>query len=257
MVLSLKVIGYYEHDNFGDDQYKLSFVELLDTYLYEHYRIEFLDCDKINNNNFSDTDIIIIGGGDVLNEYFLTRIKRCFLGKPNLIIALSVGLPYTNILVETDLLEIIDYIFIRTLVDLNNFKKYFYEDRIFYLPDVSYILSNNYNFVKNIINNNYDIDLQSSVIIQNDNSLEYTTFIKNIRDKDTSEFKDKYVIGICLSRHFYNKNYKDEYNNILNKLTDTISEYILNKDCILIFIPFNTNNINPNENDTLIADDII
>ena len=48
MVLSLKIIGYYEHNNFGDDQYKLSMDKLFHTYLSSiDYEIYFLDCDKI------------------------------------------------------------------------------------------------------------------------------------------------------------------------------------------------------------------
>ena len=44
MVLSLKIVGYYEHNNFGDDQYKLSMNKLFSTYLNgQDYEIEFLD----------------------------------------------------------------------------------------------------------------------------------------------------------------------------------------------------------------------
>ena len=46
------------------------------------------------------TDIIIVGGGDVLNSYFINKIYDKFNNKKNLIIALSVGIPYINMLVE-------------------------------------------------------------------------------------------------------------------------------------------------------------
>ena len=148
MQLHFKIIGYYEHCNFGDDQYKKSFSKLLADYIHSDYTIDFYNCDKIHEKSqvtFKNTDIIIIGGGDILNPYFLNKINKQFKKGENLIIAFSVGLPYTKTLVQTDLLDIIDYIFLRTHQDLNIFKKYFDKDRVFYIPDLSYILSKYYN----------------------------------------------------------------------------------------------------------------
>ena len=265
MVLSLKIVGYYEHNNFGDDQYKLSMNKLFSTYLNsQDYEIDFLDCDKIYLTTFMDTDIIIIGGGDILNPYFLNKINSKFSGKPNLIIGLSVGLPYPKILIETSLLEIIDYIFIRTTQDLQIFNQYFHYDRIYYIPDLSYLLSNNYTFTKS---------LQESEKIITNMDLQYSQFVKGLLSQTkTNTFSQTYidysnilkrfkqngkVLGICLSRHFYNKNYTNEYSKICQGLIKFIRQCIIREEYNVVFIPFNTNSINPNEDDTVFAQDLI
>ena len=75
---NIYVIGYYDHENLGDETYKLTFNYIFDTFLpktdLQHYNIEFLDCDKINLKKFIDSDIIVLGGGDIINEYFLDQI---------------------------------------------------------------------------------------------------------------------------------------------------------------------------------------
>ena len=78
---------------------------------------------------------------DIYITYFLDKIHKRFINTNNLIIAVSVGLPYVETLIKSDKLNIISYIFLRTTFDLNLFKKYFFEDRIFYLPDISLVLN--------------------------------------------------------------------------------------------------------------------
>jgi len=144
-IVSLKIIGYYDHANLGDEEYKISFKKLFDEYLtpYTTYTIDFIDCDKLQTCQFSDSDIIILGGGDVLTDYFLDKIISKFSSTKNKILAVSVGLPFTSTLLNTHKLNIIDYIFIRTLQDLSLFQQYFYPHRIMYIPDISYLLAPN------------------------------------------------------------------------------------------------------------------
>jgi hypothetical protein len=259
MVLSLKVIGYYEHCNFGDDQYKISFQTLFQEYIQQDYTLDFYDCDKIYQEPFIDTDVIIIGGGDILNPYFLNKINAKFINKTNKIIALSVGLPYTETLVQqTSKLNIIDYIFIRTTQDLKIFNKYFSQDRVFYLPDVSYILSDNYIFTKRISTKEPDIKSYSAFLktytkqITNQSSIEYNQY----NDKIKQIKQNKRVMGICLSRHFYNKNFITEFEKVKSGIIEFI-KWALQNDYGIVFIPFNTNLINSNENDIIMANEII
>lgn len=266
MVYRLKIIGYYKHSNFGDEQYKTSMTKLFSEYLQIDYTIEFLDCDCIYKENFYDDDIIIVGGGDILNPYFMDKIEKKFRNRQNIIIGLSVGLPYASILVQTSKLEILDYIFIRTVQDLDVFTKYFHKDRIFYIPDVSYLLTPNYTFTKRI-NTNQHLDTLLDANTSLD--LEYSKFLKLVQPKSSSEiFLNKYeqslcnikngrrLIGICLSRHFYNKNYINEYSSVINGISKFVTDMI-SKNYSVVFIPFNTNPINDNENDTVIAKDIL
>jgi polysaccharide pyruvyl transferase WcaK-like protein len=75
------VIGYFGHGNTGDQQYIHSFDYVFKTFLstYEKYNIQYLDCDQIKTKHFDDSDIIILGGGDILNNYFLDQIIAKFI----------------------------------------------------------------------------------------------------------------------------------------------------------------------------------
>ena len=136
-IIDIIIIGYYNHYNLGDDQYMLSFINLFKFIKYNS--IKFVDCDKIFNTEIKDTDIIILGGGDVLNNYFINNINIKFENKPNKLFAVSVGLPYTYILTNTGKLNIFDHIFIRSKQDISLFNKYY--KNISYIPDISYNLS--------------------------------------------------------------------------------------------------------------------
>jgi hypothetical protein len=64
----------------------------------------------LNEQVIHSTDIIILGGGDILNNYFMDQINKTFANKTNVIVAASVGMPYIDILLNTDKLNIIDYL---------------------------------------------------------------------------------------------------------------------------------------------------
>lgn len=232
-MINLKIIGYYNHYNIGDEQYKISFLNVFDTYLRSKYTCEFLDCDNIHNKQIDETDIIILGGGDVLNNYFLDKIYKRFHNTNNLILAVSVGLPYIDTLIKTDKLNIISYIFLRSQVDLELFKKYFFNDRIFYLPDLSFVLKHDKNILKDINTN--------------DNYIEKIKIQKNTNKK---------IVIFSLSRHIYNKNYITNYNHITSKISQ-FCKILINLNHHIIFLPFNTNPINLNENDVVIHNDIL
>lgn len=230
--LSLKVIGYYGHANAGDEQYKLSFVSVFDRYLPRDtgmdFNIDFVDADKLLLHQFGDTDIIVLGGGDILNDYFLDKVISKFHGCKNKVIAVSVGLPYTPILTDTNKLNIIDYIFIRTQQDIELFSRYFHPHRVLYLPDISYSL----------------MESQKSLSVYYQNKVKLAKSL------------GKRIVAISLSRHIYHKNYESLYNNIITTISHFV-KYLVTFDFYVVFVPFNTNNDNPSENDLLVHKDVI
>lgn len=58
------IVGYYNHDNLGDEQYKETFEYMLDKYLplKRNYNIQFVDCDLLSTIPIRDTDVILLGG---------------------------------------------------------------------------------------------------------------------------------------------------------------------------------------------------
>lgn len=242
-IKNIYVIGYFGHGNLGDEQYKITFNFIFNTFLpkndLNNYNINYLDCDTIKKHEFNDTDIIILGGGDILNDYFLDKVILKFRNKPNKIIAVSVGIPYIDIIINTNKLNIIDYIFVRTKQDLDLFKEYFHVHRIFYLPDISYYLLNQVKLT--LTNPTVDPKTQ------------------NLLKKLDSIKKHKKIVAITLSQHIHSDNLEmnAHYNNLIQNFSQFV-KYLLTFDYHVVFLPFNTNQSNSgtHENDILIHNDI-
>ena len=92
------IIGYYNHHNIGDEQYKLTFNYTFELLGLTNYTTNYYDCDKLNELTVNNNDIIVLGGGDVLNDYFVDKLIEKFYGKSNKIFAISVGIPYKSII---------------------------------------------------------------------------------------------------------------------------------------------------------------
>jgi polysaccharide pyruvyl transferase WcaK-like protein len=229
MQTNIFVIGYYNHNNIGDCQYKLTFNYIIKKYL-DNFKINFIDCDTLQCKEFLETDVILVGGGDVLNDYFVDKIIEKFKAKPNKIIAVSVGIPYTSIL-NSNKLDIFDYIFIRTRQDLQLLGCHFNSERVMYLPDLSYFL------------NSITTNIDTLRMIQ-----------KKLNIKISN--KGSKIITICLSRHIYHEDYKNNYTDIIKGMSQYIAQLIIENYHIML-LPFNTNKDNNFENDIIVNEDIL
>lgn len=236
------VTGYFNHHNLGDDQYLLSFNYIFETYLPNKidYTIVFIDCDDIINHLIKDTDIIVVGGGDILNDYFLDKLIMKFNRKPNKIIAVSVGLPYKHILVNTCKLSILDYIFLRTTQDMELFREHFCSQRLFYMPDISYFLTK--------------INITSQLL-----TTPTKPFQNTFSQLQKLTKKGNKIICLSLNRHIYHKEKQNYYENILLELIEFV-KYLIQQKYYIVFLPFNTSDIleahSNMENDILIHNDV-
>jgi polysaccharide pyruvyl transferase WcaK-like protein len=213
------VIGYYNHNNIGDEQYKNTFKTLIyDILNLKDYKIQFIDCDVLKIDYIhNDNDIIIVGGGDILNNYFLDTIINIFNGKNNKIYAISVGIPYIDI-ITSNKLKIFDKIYLRSYQDVYKLKKTYPDIQVEYIPDISCLIK-------------YQ-NQENDIIIPT----------------------HKKIICISLSRNIYNKNHAVLYNNVINKFSNFV-KYLITIDYHIVFVPFNTNE--EHENDILIHSDIV
>ncbi len=170
---TVNIIGYYNHNNIGDEQYKISMKKI-----FNNVDVKFVDCDKLSLYTFDEECVIVLGGGDILNEYFIDKISKKFFGKKNKIIALSVGLPFPSFLTLSNKLEFIDHFFIRTKVDIPLFTSYFNKNRISYIPDVSYLITKGIPLnEQSILNNPINVGL---CLVNNGNVSIFVEFIKYI-----------------------------------------------------------------------------
>lgn len=245
MQIRIIIVGYYNHDNLGDEQYKETFEYMLDKYLplKKDYTIIFVDCDVLSTIPIIDTDIILLGGGDILNYYFIDKVYDIFHNKPNKILAVSVGLPYSEILMHTNKLNIIDYIFIRTKKDIKLFSRYFMKERIVYIPDISFYITKSTS------------SKRCSTTIKNTSN--FKLLLNKLKIQET---KSK-IIVFSLSRHIYNKANPEYYSNIIKEISIFIT-YLIKNGYYIVLLPFNTSTTITEreqnlENDIYIHEDIL
>lgn len=229
MVQKIYVVGYYNHCNAGDEQYKRSFRKLFREHLSIPSEIIILDCDVVCDTNFNEDDLIVLGGGDVLNDYFLDKLIEKFTGKCNKIIAVSVGTPFLSIVKTTNKLDIIDYFFIRSFQDYELFCEYFSKERVCYLPDLSLVLP------------------RSSA---NSGSMQVCKRLLNIKAEG------KQIITFAFTSDILNDQFVVEARNVIEGLVKFTSK-LVEMDYHIVFIPFNCNPNNQNENDNCIHNDIV
>lgn len=134
------IVGYYNHNNFGDDMYMLSFPSVLNK-----ANLEFVRVDDIEQKDWRDYDLVILGGGDIMCPYFLDKFKKWYHKvQPQIPChAYSFGLPFPSILREGHL-DIFDYLICRNKDDTELLKERFGKDYVEYLPDFVFneIISN-------------------------------------------------------------------------------------------------------------------
>jgi len=279
------IIGYYFHNNTGDDQYIDVFKYILKSNL-SSFRIKFIDCDKLQDTTVKKNDIIIIGGGDVLNHYFLDKINAVFKEKSNKIIAVSVGIPYLDILVNTRKLDIIDYIFVRTKQEHSVLREFYCYDRIFYLPDLSYFMKNVnflfdtsiqetwssttlpvYNRFPSVDCRNIEETLRGCLrpllrTFHSDVSLNPPCYFETIRKKIIGFNIKLKVFGFMLNRHIYSKQTHDRYITLVKEIAKVV-KWLLTHNYNVVFLPFNTFTGNDSiddrdnyENDVLLHNDV-
>jgi hypothetical protein len=228
------IVGYFGHANVGDEQYKISFQEVFKQFIPTSvaYRLSFIDCDLLSDFVTSDNDVIVLGGGDVLNDYFLDRLIAKFKGHSNRIIGVSVGLPYVKTLTDSNKLNVIDYVFIRAQHDLELFRKHFHPDRIAFIPDISYVLMQSCGYVVPKTSNKY---------------VHRLALAKQVGKK---------IVCMSLARNIYDDKSEQHYQGIITNLGHFV-KFLIQFGYHVIFVPFNTNHANPLENDIVIHQDVV
>jgi len=214
-----------------------------------------MDCDQLKNaDGITPGTVVCLGGGDVLNTYFLDKLNRIFTAELKrrrryILLALSVGIPYNDIFLhpaQRTKLEIFDAIFLRTTRDIPILTQYIGKGRVHYLPDTScYVMD-------------ATSRLQNTVVTDN------TRFLVDYQKIQRSAMAKKKIIGISLCRHIYHpdKPYRDNYKKIVQDLAILIYN-LVKLGFLVVLVPFNTKplagcDVTLNkENDTLIQADVM
>ena len=133
--MNILILGYYDRHNIGDDYYKTMFSHIL-----HKHKLTIINTDDIDKVP-KKTDLIICGGGDMMNSYFIDNVNKIVKNSnyKGPVYAISVGLPYPSFIKEGGL-DIFDFITVRHKTDHNLLLERFDAEHVKYMPDlVNYI----------------------------------------------------------------------------------------------------------------------
>jgi hypothetical protein len=231
------VVGYYNHFNLGDEQYKCSINYIVNHFpTYKPKTVTFIDCDKLADYVVPDNTVVILGGGDVLNNYFLDKMNKKFAHLDNrpTILAFSVGIPYNSIFLQPEnlkKLDIFDHIYLRTRQDIPLFSQFYDARRISYLPDASCFLPDACN---SPMPPSYFTPRTKPCPTPSSNDM-----YKKLYGALFSLHKTKKIINVNLCRHIYHPDYRSNYETIVRDLARFLEE-LTKKGYYLVLLPFNT-----------------
>lgn len=184
--MNIVVLGYYDRGNLGDDIFKCIFTKFFDR--FKDAKITIVNTDDIEKLPV-ETSIVVVGGGDLINDYFINKIKLLTTGFMGPIYAFGVGIPYPN-MIEEGALDIFDFIVHRNPLEHERLLKRYPAEMVRCYPDLSYLME------------------------------------KYIKPTPQDIFKNngKKNIGIFLSRTMYNSEDPEAYEDIVSGLTTFIQQ---------------------------------
>ena len=210
-MLNILILGYYGRQNWGDDVFEYVFKNYI--FKQDNYNLIFKNIDDldVDTDVYKTIDKVVIGGGDIINNYFFNEnniklYRKYFMNKP--IYFVGVGLTYPQLI---NIMDIGDYFFMRNKTDYINVKNRYSDTYSYCIPDIAFNLLNESNL---------------------------ENFVKPNKNK-----KDIKKIGISIPVTWLSDD-QDKNNKIIADISETIIE--LSKTADIHLIPFDTSNSNSN-----------
>lgn len=216
--MNVIVYGYYGMHNFGDDLFEYIFTKVFTT---KHHNILIKSPDTLKFIP-DNTDVMICGGGDIVNDYFMNKVVRLKAkwekkNKKHLpTYAISIGLSYPEQIVAGNIhyLDIFDHYIVRNKHDYNLLANRYGKKHVQYLYDLAFLLPF-YNLYKIV--------------------------------RTTTK------VGIFLARPIYKNGTNKQYNNFIDQMAKLID--ILSQNYIIELVACDQGNSN-NNNDIYINNDV-
>lgn len=145
---NILIFGYYFRQNWGDDLFKYVF----QNYIFNNtpsvsYNLTFKNIEEINIDThiYSTIDKVIIGGGDIINDFFLNDSNvnsfRSYFGAENdtpiPIYFISIGLTYPGMI---SVMDIGDYFYMRNNTDYILTRNRYTSNYCSSIPDIGFNL---------------------------------------------------------------------------------------------------------------------
>lgn len=211
----IAVLGYYRRHNTGDDCFQYVF-EMWQRRHYPHCTLSFFNPYDIGKLP-KDIDIVIIGGGDLINAYFVDRIRTLLLTVGPVIVSMvSVGTPYVNAIPGDDYLDFAHHVCTRNMHDIDLLSRRSPNATVMFFPDMVHALR--------------------------------TPRIEHplLRRLDAIA---RPLVGFCLTRTIYHASHAPEYFNMVCKYAELIQQLVLFQGVHVVLLPFGINMRNAKEND--------
>ncbi len=129
------VLGFYDRANLGDEQYKAT----IPLWFGTDHEFDFMCIDDLCNLSREQRDgydKIIVGGGDVINAYFMSQLKPALSSYTGPVYAFSVGIPY---LADAEYLDMFDHVITRSRGDYEIASAYLGPENVSCMPDVGFM----------------------------------------------------------------------------------------------------------------------
>ena len=217
---AITVLGYYSKSNLGDDLFESIFRYVIERRLCK--RVHILNPASTNVLP-ADTALVVCGGGDLFNDYFLSRIMTIlensafFTTNRVPLYAVGVGMQYPSMVQDTNKLDIFDRFYVRNKSDATVLASKYGSDSVAFIDD----------------------------LVFHQPLLEQTLNIVNC-PKQISK------IGIALANSIAHNNAR--YPLLLKKLASIVS--VLQHSADVYLIPFNTSPQSSPESDYNINNDL-
>lgn len=132
------VIGFYDRGNLGDEMFKEVFPHLLPGHSLTFRCIDDIKLDPTASDLKNEYSAIILGGGDVINDYFLKKFSAFIAGYTGMVLAVSVGYPFPSY--DPACFRLFDHVFLRYKGDIPVVQKQIGAEYTHYLPDLGFLL---------------------------------------------------------------------------------------------------------------------
>ncbi len=216
--VNVLVLGFYDRGNLGDELYKDAIPAVMRAAApRKSLRFTFRCTDDIDKIP-AETDVVVCGGGDIINAYFMDKITALCQTYVGPIYAVSVGIPYSD---GAKYLKLFDHVYVRSSGD--------------YQVAVSEIGAENVTQITDAV---FALNLKS------------TLRLPQWCDRVTSESCQS-RIGIALAAPYF-----CALPQLIDDL-EKLCKLLVDKKAQIHLFAFNTHALNPAECDTTLAEELV
>ena len=129
------ILGYYDKYNLGDEAYKHVFPKI-----FPNKELIYQNPHASDLNNTSSFELIVCGGGDIINDWFNKVFEKIFKHARCKVYAISIGITYPST-INKKYLGHYDRLYVRHNRYANELSNILGSKNIFHIPDLVFLLN--------------------------------------------------------------------------------------------------------------------